>query len=138
MAKFIKVETQSAARPMQLIAIDDIGGAIATHAGTTSTLVVTMKTRATAGTYTITVTAPIGGATGFVANDRIASMLQAFNDARLANPGGYASTLNPPLTTPQAPVAQGAAPATGRGPQGQSAITQPAVYNVFLDCVFAA
>ena len=57
-------------------------------------------------------------------------MIEAFNKAIVANPGGVVSTVVPPLTTAQAPAAQS-------GQSGKILITQQAVYTKFATCLFA-
>ena len=119
MAKFIKVETSSAARPVSLIPIDLIVGAVVTNALGVTTLTITMGD-AGAGSWAITVPDPVGGD---------AALLTAYADALTANPGGIISTLVAPLTTAQVPAAQS-------GQQGRIAITTAAVTTPFSDCVF--
>jgi hypothetical protein len=58
-------------------------------------------------------------------------MYKVFNDAITANPGGVVSTVVPPLTTAQVPLAQS-------GLQGRIEVTAPAVYTQFASCTFVA
>ena len=118
MAKFIKVETSSAARPVSLIPIDLIAGAAVANATGVTTLTITLSS---GDAWTITVPDPAGGDS---------ALLSAYADALAANPGGIVSTLVPPLTTAQVPAAQS-------GQQGRIAITTAAVYTPFTDCVFS-
>ena len=132
MAKFLKVATTSAAGVVgeTLIPIDQYGGMVATNtlagANAITTLVITTSTSATS-LYTIILSAPIAGPATVAS--RQADMLAAFNSALIANPGGVVSTVVPPLTTAQAPVAQS-------GLQGRQPITAQAVYNQFTSAVF--
>ena len=117
MAQFLKVEAVS--QPQSLIPIDQISGITCTSNGTVSTLVITLQN--VTETWTVIVADPAGG---------VDAMIEAFNKAIVANPGGVVSTVVPPLTTAQAPAAQS-------GQQGSILITQPAVYTKFASCVFA-
>ena len=128
MAQFLKVKTLAAGAPEVLIPIAEIAGMVATAtAGNTNTMTITMRTRttaaATSGIYVIVVAQPLG-----TANQRLAAMYKAFNDAITANPGGIVSTVMPPLTVAQAPL-----PQTGSGRQP---ITVQALYTQFTSCVF--
>ena len=137
MAKFIKVPTTYAAGVVgeTLIPIDQIGGMVAVNAGagaaalTTITLSMTTGKAAGVGSgiYVVVLPAPIV-APATVAT-RQADALASFNAALTANPGGVVSTVVPPLTTAQAPVAQS-------GLQGRQPITAQAVYNQFTSAVF--
>ena len=71
------------------------------------------------GVYAITVPNPAGAG----------ALLDAYNSALTANPGGIVSTLVPPLTTAQVPAAQS-------GQQGRIVVTTEAVYTPFANCVF--
>ena len=106
MTQFLKVEALAAGQAVTLIPIAEIAGMLATSDATDTTLVITMKT-GTPGTYTIVVADPLGG---------LNSMYKVFNDAITANPGGVVSTVVPPLTTAQVPLAQS-------GLQGRQPIT---------------
>jgi|TARA_B100001094_G_scaffold307785_1_gene339790 hypothetical protein len=117
MAQFLKVEAVS--QPQSLIPIDQISGITCTSDGTDSTLVITLQN--VTEVWTIIVADPDGG---------VNAMIETFNKAIVANPGGVVSTVVPPLTTAQAPAAQS-------GQQGRIAITQQAVYTQFASCVFA-
>ena len=121
MAKFIKVETSSAARPVSLIPIDLIVGAVVANNAGTTTLTITMGD-AGAGSWVITVPDPAGGD---------AALLTAYADALSANPGGIISTLVPPLTTAQVPQQPSIS-----GAQGRTVVTTAEVYSPFADCVF--
>ena len=121
MAQFLKVEALAAGQAVTLIPIAEIAGMLATSDATDTTLVITMKT-GTPGTYTIVVADPLGG---------LNSMYKVFNDAITANPGGVVSTVVPPLTTAQVPLAQS-------GLQGRIEVTAQAVYTQFASCTFAA
>ena len=130
MAQFLKVKTLAAGAPEVLIPIAEIGGMLATAtAGNTNTMTITMRTRttaaATSGIYVIVVAQPLG-----TANQRLAAMYKAFNDALAANPGGIISTVMPPLTSAQVTI-----PASP-GAQGRVVVTAPAVYTQFTSCVF--
>jgi len=129
MAQFLKVKTLAAGAPEVLIPISNIGGMIATNVGATTLLTITMRTgraaAAPSGTYVITVAQPFG-----TANQRLAAMSKAFNDALAANPGGIISTVMPPLTSAQVTI-----PASP-GAQGRVVVTAPAVYTQFTSCVF--
>jgi len=118
MAKFIKVE--AVAQPQSLIPIAEIAGITATSDGTDTTLVITLANGTS--TWTVVVADPVDG---------VDAMIESFNKAIVANPGGMVSTVVPPLTTAQAPAAQS-------GQEGRIVITQPAVYTKFASCVFAA
>ena len=119
MAKFLKVETEAAGKAAVLIPIDGILSASVANAAGTTTLTILMND-AGAGEYAITVPDPAGGD---------GALLDAYNSALVANPGGVVSTLVPPLTTAQVPAAQS-------GQQGRIEITTEAVYSPFEDCVF--
>tara|TARA_R110002153_G_scaffold57773_1_gene158723 strand:+ start:348 stop:608 length:261 start_codon:yes stop_codon:yes gene_type:complete len=82
----------------------------------------------TPGVYTVSLAASVTGTTQAA---REAELQNAINSALTANPGGVVSTVVPPLTTAQAPVAQS-------GLQGRQPITAQAVYNQFTDCTFVA
>ena len=137
MAKFIKVPTTSAAGVVgeTLIPIDQIGGMVAANTGvgaaaiTTITLSMTTAKAAGVGSgiYTVVLPAPIV-APATVAT-RQADALASFNAALTANPGGVVSTVVPPLTTAQNPVAQS-------GAQGRQPIVTPAVTNRFRSAIF--
>ena len=139
MAKFLKVPTTSAAGVVgeTLIPIAHIGGMTATSAGAgaagVTTVVIRTDTSATS-LYTVVVSAPIV-APATVAT-RVADALSSFNAALTANPGGVVSTVVPPLTTAQAPLAQGPGGADGRGPQGNIVVTASAVRNRFTSAIF--
>jgi len=119
MAKFLKVETTTAGKAAVLIPIDGILSATVANSNGTTTLSILMND-AGAGVYAITVPDPAGGD---------GALLDAYNAALVANPGGVVSTLVPPLTTAQVPAAQS-------GQQGSIKITQPAIYTPFANCVF--
>tara|TARA_R110000782_G_scaffold92230_3_gene175558 strand:+ start:884 stop:1249 length:366 start_codon:yes stop_codon:yes gene_type:complete len=121
MAQFLKVEALAAGQAVTLIPIAEIAGLAASSDATDTTLVITMRT-GTPGTYTVVVADPLGG---------LNSMLKAFNDAITANPGGVVSTVVPPLTTAQAPLAQS-------GQEGRILITAQAVYTQFASCTYVA
>ena len=137
MAKFIKVPTTSATGVVgeTLIPIDQIGGMVAVNAGagaaalTTITLSMTTGKAAgvASGIYVVVLPAPIV-APATVAT-RQADALASFNAALTANPGGVVSTVVPPLTTAQNPVAQS-------GAQGRQPIVTPAVTNRFRSAIF--
>jgi len=137
MAKFIKVPTTSAAGVVgeTLIPIDQIGGMVAANTGvgaaaiTTITLSMTTGKAAGVGSgiYVVVLPAPIV-APATVAT-RQADALASFNAALTANPGGVVSTVVPPLTTAQNPVAQS-------GAQGRQPIVTPAVTNRFRSAIF--
>ena len=97
MAKFLKVETTTAGKAAVLIPIDGILSAtVGNNAGTT-TLSIVMND-AGAGVYAITVPDPALGD---------GALLDAYNSALTANPGGIVSTLVPVsythLTLPTTP-----------------------------------
>ena len=117
MAQFLKVEAVS--QPQSLIPINQISGITCSSDGTDSTLVITLQN--VTEVWTIIVADPDGG---------VDAMIEAFNKAIVANPGGVVSTVVPPLTTAQAPAAQS-------GQQGKILITQQAVYTQFASCAFA-
>jgi len=139
MAQFLKVPTTSAAGVVgeTLIPISHIGGMVATNTGAAAaaitTLVITTDTSATS-LYTVVVSAPIVAPA--TAATRQADMLASFSAALTANPGGVVSTVVPPLTTAQAPLAQGGGTANGRGPQGNIVVTAPAVRSTFVSAIF--
>ena len=91
MAQFLKVEAVS--QPQSLIPIDQISGITCTSDGTDSTLVITLQN--VTEVWTIIVADPDGG---------VNAMIETFNKAIVANPGGVVSTVVPPLTTAQAPA----------------------------------
>ena len=134
MAQFLKVPTTSATGVVgeTLIPISHIGGMVATSAGAgaagLTTVVITTDTSATS-LYTVILPAPIVAPA--TAATRIADALASFNAALTANPGGVVSTVVPPLTTAQAPVAQS-------GQQGRTIITAQPVRNQFTSAVFTA
>ena len=119
MAQFLKVEAVT--QPQTLIPIDGIAGIAASSDGTDTTLIVSMKAPGAVAKYTVIVEDPAGG---------VNAMVESFNKAIVANPGGVVSTVVPPLTTAQAPAAQS-------GQKGRIVITQPAIYTKFATCVFA-
>ena len=132
MAKFLKFETLAAARPEVLINIEQIGGILVANdnagaGAAVTTATITMQS-GTPGVYTVTLAASVTGTTQAA---REAELQNAINSALTANPGGVVSTVVPPLTTAQAPVAQS-------GLQGRQPITAQAVYNQFTDCTFVA
>jgi len=132
MAQFLKVPTTSAAGVVgeTLIPISHIGGMVATSAGAgaagLTTVVITTDTSATS-LYTVILPAPIVAPA--TAATRIADALASFNAALTANPGGVVSTVVPPLTTAQNPVAQS-------GGQGRQPIVTPAVFSRFRSAIF--
>ena len=140
MAKFIKVPTTSTVATGSvvgetLIPIDQIGGMAAVSSGAAgaeiTTLTVSMTTGkaalATSGVYVIVLPAPVVAPA--TAATRVADMIASFNAALTANPGGVVSTVVPPLTTAQNPVAQS-------GAQGRQPIVTPAVTNRFRSAIF--
>ena len=132
MAKFLKFETLAPARPEVLINIEQIGGILVVNdnagaGAAVTTATITMQS-GTPGVYTVTLAASVTGTTQAA---REAELQNAINSALTANPGGVVSTVVPPLTTAQAPVAQS-------GLQGRQPITAQAVYNQFTDCTFVA
>ena len=139
MAKFIKVPTTSAAGVVgeTLIPIDQIGGMVAVSAGagaaalTTITLSMTTGKAAGVGSGIYVVVLPAPVVAPATAATRQADALASFNAALTANPGGVVSTVVPPLTTAQAPVAQS-------GQQGRIIITAQPVRNQFTSAVFTA
>ena len=137
MVKFIKVPTLAAGVAGEtLIPIDQIGGMAAVStgagAGAITTLTVSMTTGKTAGItsgiYVVVLSAPIVAPA--TTATRVADMIASFNAALTANPGGVVSTVVPPLTTAQNPLAQ-----TGSGRQP---IINPAVRNRFRSAIFTA
>ena len=133
MAQFLKVPFTSAAGVLgeTLIPVNKIGGITATSAGAgaagLTTIVVSTDSSATS-LYTIVLPAPIVAPA--TAATRIADALAVFSAALVANPGGIVSTVVPPLTTAQNPLAQ-----TGSGRQP---IINPAVRNRFRSAIFTA
>ena len=133
MAQFLKVPFTSAAGVLgeTLIPVNKIGGITATSAGAgaagLTTIVVSTDSSATS-LYTIVLPAPIVAPAA--AATRIADALAVFSAALVANPGGIVSTVVPPLTTAQNPLAQ-----TGSGRQP---IINPAVRNRFRSAIFTA
>jgi len=119
MAQFLKVEAVT--QPQTLIPIDGIAGIAGAVSGSDVVLTINMKAPGGTAKYTVTVATPAGG---------INAMVESFNKAIVANPGGVVSTVVPPLTTAQAPAAQS-------GQKGRIVITQPAIYTKFATCVFA-
>ena len=133
MAQFLKVPTTSVAGVVgeTLIPVSKIGGITATSAGAgaaaLTTVVVSTDSSATS-LYTVILSAPIV-APATVAT-RVADAIASFSAALVANPGGIVSTVVPPLTTAQNPLAQ-----TGSGRQP---IINPAVRNRFRSAIFTA
>lgn len=119
MAQFLKVEAVS--QPQTLIPIDGIAGMSTAASGANTVLTINMKAPGATAKYTVTVVTPAGGAS---------ALIESFNKAIVANPGGVVSTVVPPLTTAQTPAAQS-------GQSGKILITQQAVYTKFASCVFA-
>jgi len=119
MAQFLKVEAVS--QPQTLIPIDGIAGMSTAASGANTVLTINMKAPGPTAKYTVTVVTPAGGAS---------ALIESFNKAIVANPGGVVSTVVPPLTTAQAPAAQS-------GQSGSIKITQPAVFTKFASCLFA-
>ena len=120
MAQFLKVEAVT--QPQTLIPIDGIAGITASSSGGDTTLIVSMKAPGNVAKYTVIVEDPAGG---------VNAMVESFNKAIVANPGGVVSTVVPPLTTAQAPAAQS-------GQKGRIVITQPAIYTKFATCAFTS
>jgi len=133
MAQFLKVPTTSVAGVVgeTLIPVSKIGGITATSAGAgaaaLTTVVVSTDSSATS-LYTVILSAPIV-APATVAT-RVADAIASFSAALVANPGGIVSTVVPPLTTAQNPLAQ-----TGSGRQP---IIDQAVRNRFRSAIFTA
>ena len=123
MAQFLKVETTTAARALTLISIADILNISETIGGTNTVVAIELKPTGglTAATYSVTVPN---------AADGVGVIAKAFTDAMVANPGGIVSTVVPPVSTAQAPLAQS-------GQQGKILITQQQVNGQFIDCTFA-
>ena len=119
MANFLKVNTTGGS--FTLIPIAEIAGITAAAAGPNTEVTITLAN----GTNTYVVSLDdqfwFGG---------IASTLEAFNNALIANPGGVVSTVVPPLVTAQVPAAQS-------GQQGRIVITAQAVYAQFSLVAFA-
>jgi len=139
MAQFLKVKAGPVAGDgiETLIALSEIAQikSVATTAGANgiSTIVLKMKTGSTPilGIYTIAVPAPNGGTTGFTPAQRNATLVDIFNSALTANPGGVVSTVVPPVKISQVPAAQS-------GQKGKLVITQPLVMASFTTCIFSA
>ena len=124
MAQFLKVETTTAARAVTLIAIADILNIAEGAPGASNTIVtISLKPTGQQATAAYAVTIPN-------AADGVGVLAKAFTDAMVANPGGIVSTVVPPVSTAQAPLAQS-------GQQGKILITQAQVNGQFLDCTFA-
>ena len=123
MAQFLKVETTTAARALTLISIADILNISETIGGTNTVVAIELKPTGTQATAKYTVTVPN-------AADGVGVIAKAFTDAMVANPGGIVSTVVPPVSTAQAPLAQS-------GQQGKILITQQQVNGQFIDCTFA-
>jgi hypothetical protein len=119
MAQFLKVEAVS--QPQTLIPIDGIAGMSTATSGANTVLTINMKAPGATAKYTVTVVTPAGGAS---------ALIESFNKAIVANPGGVVSTVVPPLTTAQDPLAQS-------GKQGRIEIAAAAVYTKFASCTFA-
>jgi len=99
MAQFLKVETTTAARAVTLIAIADILNiAEGTPGASNTVLTVSLKPTGAQTTAAYTVTVPN-------AADGVGVIAKAFTDAMVANPGGIVSTVVPPVSTAQAPLA---------------------------------
>ena len=139
MAQFLKVKAGPVADDgiETLIALSEIAQikSVATTAGAggISTIVLKMKTGSTPilGIYTIAVPASNGGTTGFTPAQRNATLVDIFNSALTANPGGVVSTVVPPVKISQVPAAQS-------GQKGKLVITQPLVMASFTTCIFSA
>ena len=123
MAQFLKVETTTAARAVTLIAIADILNIFETIGVTNTVVEIDLKPTGalTSATYSVTIPNAADGA---------GVCVKAFTDAMVANPGGIVSTVVPPVSTAQAPLAQS-------GQQGKILITQQQVNGQFIDCTFA-
>ena len=125
MAKFLKVPLTGVANtPYQLVGIDTIvsirpGNA----AGGLLTTAVSILTSGITGRATITITASAAAATA-------GDLLDAFNNAVVANPGGIVSTVVPPITVAQVPLAQS-------GQQGRILITTPQANATFTAVAIA-
>ncbi len=119
--EFLKVEALAAGQAEVLIPIEGIAGMLATSDGTDTTF--TLRCNAAAAFDSITITANGAAATA-------GDLLKAFNDAIIANPGGFVSTVVPPLTTAQVPAAGGGG-ADGKGQGGRTVITTPAAFATF-------
>ena len=122
MAQFLKVETTTAARATTLIPVDRIVNVAETIGGSNTTVVVQLD-GPTAGFPTYTITVPN-------AADGAGVCVKMITDAMVANPGGIVSTVVPPVSTAQAPLAQS-------GQQGKILITQKQVNAPFIDCTYA-
>jgi len=125
MAQFLKIPLTGVANtPYQLVSIANIVTAVAgDNAGANLTTTVTLRCNAAAAFDSITITASDAAATA-------GDLLKAFNDAIIANPGGFVSTVVPPLTTAQVPAAGGGG-ADGKGQGGRTVITTPAAFATF-------
>ena len=122
MSQFLKVETTNAARATTLIPVDQIIN-VSETIGNSDTVVIIQLDGPTAGypTYTITVANAADGA---------GTCVKMITDAMVANPGGIVSTVVPPVSTAQVPLAQS-------GQQGKILITQAQVSAPFQDCTYA-
>tara|TARA_R110001599_G_scaffold247341_1_gene447370 strand:+ start:473 stop:898 length:426 start_codon:yes stop_codon:yes gene_type:complete len=139
MANYLKVNAGPVAGDgiETLITINKIAGIQSVvNAANVTTIIIRMDSTATS-LYTIAVPGVTGGAGGGATSaSRQLDATNALNSALTANPGGVVSTLAALPALLQAPVPQGATPATGRGPQGQSAITQPATFAQYTTCIY--
>ena len=117
MANFLKVNTTGGS--FTLIPIAEIAGITAAAAGPDTEVTITLANGT--NTYVVALDEQLPS---------IASTLEAFNNALIANPGGVVSTVVPPLVTAQVPAAQS-------GQQGRIEITQQAVYAQFSSVTFA-
>jgi len=139
MAQFLKVKAGPVAGDgiETLIALSEIAQirSVATTAGAggISTIVLKMKTGSTAvlGIYTIAVPGPNGGTTGFTVAQRNATLVDLFNSALTANPGGVVSTVVPPIQVSRVPAAQS-------GASGRLAPTAAMQVASFTTCIFTA
>ena len=123
MAKFLKVPLTTGD---ELYGISNI---INVHAGDAATPPANLTTRTTI------VTDGIAGAQTFVFTHTAAlaggpTVLQAFNAALTANPGGIVSTLGSPVAVAQIPLPQS-------GQQGRTLVATPAVFVAYASVAIA-
>ena len=131
MAQFLKVKAGPVPHEglETLININKIAGvASVVNALNVTTLTITMDTSATSK-YVIAVPGVASAGGPFTADQREAQLIEIFNAALTANPGGVVSTLGAVPALLQAPAAQS-------GAQGSIKITQAATFAQYTTCIY--
>ena len=121
MAQFIKVEAID--NPQTLIPVAEIAGITATaNLGVDSTVTIALAN----GSSTYAILVEYDGGQSF-----LNALIESFNKAIVANPGGIVSTVVPPIQVEQVPAPQS-------GEQGRIVVATPAKYAQFKSVTFTA